>query len=211
VNPASTSPSQNSPHIHNNTLNKSNERIESNITNNNNNNNENNRSELPNYEKMFAINRIEVKCESKRDQIANELLITEQNYVRYLKILIHVWMKPMEEAAKKGAIDFSVENVHRIFNGIVFSYLFDLNSFYIHIHSMFRKKKQVKNKHSIDITFDICMLGIEDILQVNTLLVEKLEEKMKNWGPKQTLGDVLLKLVPLFVAPFLFSFPSFCK
>jgi hypothetical protein len=108
----------------------------------------------PNYDKLFAINKIDVKCESKRDQIANELLKTEQNYVRYLKILIYVWMKPMEEAAKKGTISISVDNVHRIFT------------------------------------------GIEDILQVNTLLLEQLEEKMKNWGPKQTLGDVLLKLTP---------------
>jgi predicted PurR-regulated permease PerM len=37
--------------------------------------------------------------------------------------------------------------------------------------------------------------GIDDIFQVNKLLLEQLEEKMRSWGPKQTLGDVLLKLV----------------
>jgi hypothetical protein len=69
------------------------------------------------FDKLFSINKIDIKCETKRDQIANELLTSEQNYVRYLKVLIYVWMKPMEEAAKKGTINFSVDNVHRIFTG----------------------------------------------------------------------------------------------
>lgn len=64
--------------------------------------------------KLFQ--RVEVACNDKRDNIANELLTTEQSYLRSLTLMNEVFRLPMLEAAKKGDFPCDEDKIHEIFS-----------------------------------------------------------------------------------------------
>lgn len=64
--------------------------------------------------KLFQ--KVEVQCSSKRDNIANEFLTTEQSYLKSLTLMNEVYRLPMIEAAKKGELTIDEDKIHEVFS-----------------------------------------------------------------------------------------------
>ena len=47
--------------------------------------------------------------------------------------------------------------------------------------------------------FNKIFLGIEDLHSVHFDLLQQLEQRIDNWGPNQTIGDLLTILVCIFM------------
>lgn len=89
--------------------------------------------------------------DARRDQIANELLVTERTYVELLGICVEQFLKPLR--AETSTL-LPQEKVTAIFS------------------------------------------NIEDILQMNTVLLHDLEERMESWSDGQCIGDLFVRLAP---------------
>jgi hypothetical protein len=97
---------------------------------------------------------VDVPIRSKRDNIAKEILTSEQSYLRSMTIMIELFQKPMLQKAQQGGIGLTVEHVNTIFG------------------------------------------DIENILKVNTVLLQDLIKRMQNWSESQKVGDIMLRLIP---------------
>lgn len=89
--------------------------------------------------------------DARRDQIANELLVTERTYVELLGICVEQFLKPLR-AETTGLLP--PDKVAAIFS------------------------------------------NLEDILQMNTVLLHDLEERMQAWSEAQCIGDLFVRLAP---------------
>lgn len=103
--------------------------------------------------KLFQT--VDVDCRQKRDKIANEILTTEQSYLKSLTLMNEIYRIPMLEASRRGELAISEDDIQQIFSR----------------------------------TF-------VDILKVNFVLLQGLVDRLSNWSETQSLGDLLLDMLP---------------
>lgn len=106
---------------------------------------------------------MEVIIKEKRDRVADELLRTEQSYVRSLNIIVHVYKHPMIDGIINKELPVTEEQLRIVFG------------------------------------------NLEELINVNTTLLQGLVDRMKEWSPTQQIGDVLAQLAPFLKLYSLYS------
>eukprot|EP01132_Coremiostelium_polycephalum_P006105 gene6105-7608_t len=160
-----------------------------------------------------------------KTQVLKELLITEQDYVQYLKIIISVYMIPLRNlstqshnsvtigssfissntTSSKSRLDYSLtistENTSNNSNGNGGTLSSNNNSIY----------QPPLSLDEVKIVFS----QIEVILSYNSQLLDKLKERVRSgWQFHQQIGDIFLEMIDFLKVPYshyIINFPACLK
>eukprot|EP00045_Choanoeca_perplexa_P013590 m.154690 g.154690 ORF g.154690 m.154690 type:complete len:1181 (+) comp16394_c1_seq8:839-4381(+) len=117
----------------------------------------------------------------KRMHIVNEMVTTEDRYIRVLDMIVEVFLKPLEAAATSGGSS-------RMSSDSIAS--FD-----------WTKKSIAITKDQVRAIF----LEVASIANLNHQFLEELDKRFCNWTTDATVGDVFLKYVRFFKVYVTFS------
>lgn len=135
---------------------------------------------------------------SRRDHIAHEILESERYYVRNLGVIVDTFLRPLLEGKRK--VDESDhESAPPPEADAAATGGKNTNNKLQSMRMMPRRKDSTSRSEGVITEGEINVIfsNIVEILNLNQILLQDLEERMKTWNDKTTLiGDVLCKFVP---------------
>ncbi|KAM9959955.1 hypothetical protein ACTFIW_007187 [Dictyostelium discoideum] len=139
----------------------------------------------------------------KKSQVIKELLITERDYVQFLKVIVNVYMVPLKELVSGKDSTISSATNQKILKSIKNDGGQNLG---------LNLEQPPLTSEEIKIVFS----QIEVILLYNSKLLEKLSTRITNdrWNYYQKIGDVFLEFTHFLKVPYshyITNFPSVLK
>ncbi|EGC35087.1 hypothetical protein DICPUDRAFT_152605 [Dictyostelium purpureum] len=126
-----------------------------------------------------------------KSQVIKELLITERDYVKFLNIIVNVYMVPLKELSQKTSGGTLSKETSRIIKNIKNE---GGQSLLLNLDQPPLSQEEVK----------IVFSQIEVILLYNSMLLEKLSSRIYNdsWSYHQRIGDIFLEMIHFLKVPY---------